>query len=60
MTGRELIELIKDNDLEDFEINVSYSYPDGSEWGTTYVSGTIIGIVDIGYSDKSVILDWEE
>ncbi len=57
MTGQELIDIIKTNNLESFQITVKFTEPTPtSEWGITYRSFDIGGLDDIGHSDKVAII----
>lgn len=53
MIGKELCEFIKEHELEEFELEFCYGEcPD-------FTSGKIVGVADVGYSDKVIILDAE-
>lgn len=58
MKANELIELLKD--YPDFEITASFLVPDGSFYGVSLVKHKLEGINDIGYSDKSILLEFTE
>ena len=58
MKGKDLIRLIKEKELEDFEIQVVYT--DGYDKYPTFNSLSLKGIADIGVSDQIVYLDGEE
>ncbi len=57
MTGQQIIDLIRENGLEDFEINISFSEIDptpDAPWGGYNVRRfEITGLGDIGHSDKT-------
>lgn len=55
MTGKELIELIKDRNLEDFEIRAVFT--DGYDGFPNVRVLELKGLADIGYSDKRATLD---
>jgi len=56
MTGKELVQIIEEEGLEDYEFTFSTSHTDGrSKWGFT-VHRYTINLEDIGHSDKVVIL----
>lgn len=58
MKAKELAELLMEN--PDFEIDVAINDPDGSRWGTRMRTFDVMGICDIGYSDKLIRLDVKE
>ena len=45
------------SDYEDFDLSVGMSYADGSDYGATFTKSNIIGLTDIGHSDKVIVLD---
>lgn len=59
MKVRELIEILRDEYL-DFEIEPTLSKPDNSKWGFSVTTFKIVGLTNIGYSEKKIILDIEE
>ncbi len=61
MTGQQIIDLIQENGLEEFEMNVSFS-DIGNMPNTPYNVRRfeIIGLGDIGHSDKTFKLEMEE
>lgn len=61
MTGQQLIDLIKANELEDFEFIAKLSEIDSSGWGVNVRSFMFEDrLADIGHSDKMAILDLTE
>ncbi len=64
MTGQEIIDLIRENGLEDFEMNISFSEidptPDAPWGGYNVRCFEITGLGDIGHSDKIFRLEMEE
>ncbi len=44
----------------EFEVEVNGLYPDGSDYGIALIQGKVIGIADIGHSEKVLILNVEE
>ena len=61
MTGRELIKLIEQTGVQDFEIEVRLFEADGSNYGAKLrVFGIDNKFGDIGYSDKIVSLALNE
>lgn len=54
MKAKELIEQIKKQELEDFEIHFMTNYIDKNTFG--YLSYDNLQINDIGYSDKIILL----
>lgn len=55
MTGKELIKLIKDNDLEDFEIKVIFE--DGYNVYPIMKLAELTGMGDIGHSNKVAYIE---
>lgn len=54
MKGKDLIKIIQDNQLEEFEIKTNHKKPyNGSFWGIEYLNYMIDELVDIEYSDKT-------
>ena len=60
MTGKEMIKVILDNNLEDFELKISNMITTQNGWGIDYIVKFIDTTVDIGYSDKTVTFDTKE
>lgn len=61
MTGQELIDIIKTNNLEDHEVVIKFMEPaPASAWGVTYRQFDVEGLGDIGHSDKVVIFGVSE
>lgn len=58
MKGHEIIKMIQENGLEDFEIQMS-TMESGDPF-PTITSFAITGLADIGHSDKKAILEGEE
>ena len=44
----------------DFDIDFSFSFDDGSEWGLVVRRFKNVKVDDIGYNDKMIILGGEE
>lgn len=60
MTGQQLIDIIKNNQLEDFEIIIRRSeFKPGDNW-MTIQSYELKGLTDIGYSDKVALFGIKE
>lgn len=61
MTGQEIINLIQEYGLEDFEMNVSFSEFVGMP-NEPYAQRTfeVVGFLDIGNSDKTFKMEIEE
>ena len=57
MQGRDLIKLIKDNNLEEFEISVNFT--DGYSVFPNISNLDITGLADIGHSSGVAYLDAE-
>lgn len=57
MKGKEIINLIKENKLEDFDINVTFT--DGYNVFPNVRSVNLTGLADIGHSDNIAFLDGE-
>lgn len=58
MTGQQLINLIEENDLKDFEVIINLFEPKPGEWGIALRTFDINPeLTDIGYSDKVAILN---
>lgn len=57
-TAKELAEELMKH--PDFEVKFSFIEPDGSNWGLTCRSFEGIDVIDIGYSDKTIVLSGEE
>lgn len=57
MNAKDLAKILLEN--PDFEVQVSISKEDGTEWGFTVEQYTITGINDIGYSEKVIDLNCE-
>lgn len=55
MKVKELIEKLKG--YENFDVKISLSITGHSKYGLDILSGNIIGVGDIGYSDKQIILN---
>lgn len=55
MKAKDLAKLLLKN--PDFEVEVGITYPDGSDYGLGCLTHKVIGIGDIGYSDKVIRLD---
>ena len=60
MTGKEMIKIIQDNNLEDFELKINKLNLIAYDWGYDYDTFYIDSMVDIGYSDKTVTFDTKE
>lgn len=56
MKGQELIDYIKENNLEDFEIEVSVTDEEASDKWLSLIRIENIEPTDIGYSEKVLIL----
>lgn len=57
MKGKDLIKLIQDNNLEDFEISVIFT--DGYNVFPNVKSLELQGLADVGHSSKVAYLDGE-
>ena len=60
MTGKEMIKVIQDNNLEDFELKISNMVTTENGWGIDYIVKFIDTMVDIGHSDKTVTFGIKE
>ena len=60
MTGKEIIKIIQDNNLQDFELKINNQVMTQNGWGIDYIVKHIDTMVDIGYSDKTVTFDTKE
>ena len=58
MKGKDLINTIKENNLEDFDVEIIFT--DGYNVFPNIRSLKISGIADVGYSSNIVYLDGEE
>lgn len=58
MKGHEIINMIQENGLEDFEIEMS-TMESGNPF-PNITNFSITGLADIGHSDKKAILEGEE
>lgn len=54
MTGKEMIKIIQDNSLEDFEIKINKLVTRDAGWSFGLESSYIDELADIGHSDKTV------
>lgn len=54
MTGKDIIKIIQENKLEDFEIKVNKLVTRDAGWSFNLESSYIDELVDIGHSDKTV------
>jgi hypothetical protein len=57
MTGKEIINIIQQNGLEDFEIKVNVTVSHDGDWGTSYDIYELDKTFDIENSDKTVTFD---
>jgi len=55
-----MIKIIKDNQLEDFELKISYLVTKDSGWSYNLETFFIDTMVDIGHSDRTVTFDTKE
>jgi len=53
MTGKEIIKIIQDNGLEDFELKVSHLAYTDDKWGFELETLEIESLNDIGHSDRT-------
>ncbi|GAB4001603.1 hypothetical protein GCM10028807_58160 [Spirosoma daeguense] len=60
MTGQQLIDLIKQHQLEEFRLIAKFSEETKSEWGITFRQFDIEELADIGHSDKIAVLQIKE
>lgn len=58
MKGKELIKLIKNRNLEEF--NITFGFVDGYSTFPNHRKFTIDELADIGYSNKVIVLSGEE
>jgi hypothetical protein len=58
MKVKDLIEKIKD--YPEFEVEAGYSHADKSKWGFTVDTYLVERVVDIGHSEKVVVLSLEK
>lgn len=59
MKAKELIKILKH--YPDFEVEPTTSEVDSTKkWGLSVKTFKIVGITDIGYSEKKIVLDIEE
>lgn len=57
MTGKEMIKIIQDNGLEDFELKINKLVTKDGNWSFHLESFFIDSMVDIGHSDRTVTFD---